>query len=677
MGPSLTQPESRPRTGLLFSVVGPYLLAVIGVAAALGLRLLLSAAIGNRSPYFLFAFAVLVAASYGGRGPGLLATALGALTGSYFFGHPRYSLQIAWPDEAIPLGSFILIGLGATLFSDRLRSARRNAEIVAARNQEFLEKYRYNLEAAKAGTFDWNIATGEVQWSNNMEAIHGQPPGTFGGTMDGVLEFIHPDDRDMVRENIRRAIEGEGNYQVECRHFRADGTVGWMERKGRVIYDERTRQPIRMIGVCIDATERKRNEQAHLQLAAIVDSSEDAIISADMTGRILTWNAAAERMYGYPAAEIIGRDMTVLLSSGCAARKGDILGMVARGEHIQHFEALCTHKTGRPIWVSLTISRIGGTAASTPTVSFIARDITERKALEDQLRQTAKLESIGVLAGGIAHDFNNLLVGILGNASLVRDGMSPLSPMRRLIDDVIKGSERAANLTQQLLAYAGKGKFIIQPLDMSDLAREMVSLIQTSIPRTVTLQLNLASGLPKVIADVAQMQQIVMNLVINAAEAIGDGAGVVAITTGVQDVDGEFSQIAAGKYISLEVQDSGEGMDEETMGKIFDPFFSTKFTGRGLGLSATQGIVRGHKGLIRVESRQGAGSTFRVLLPAADEKPVEAREGAPDDFRRSTVVMAGDPEEVVRRAAAAAPGPPAIAASTRQASLDLLGKVST
>ncbi len=168
MGPSLTQPESRPRTGLLFSVVGPYLLAVIGVAAALGLRLLLSAAIGNRSPYLLFALAVLVAASYGGRGPGLLATALGALTGSYFFGHPRYSLQIAWPDEAIPLGSFILIGLGATLFSDRLRSARRNAEIVAARNQEFLEKYRYNLEAAKAGTFDWNIATGEVQWSNNM-----------------------------------------------------------------------------------------------------------------------------------------------------------------------------------------------------------------------------------------------------------------------------------------------------------------------------------------------------------------------------------------------------------------------------------------------------------------------------------------------------------------------------
>jgi signal transduction histidine kinase len=193
------------------------------------------------------------------------------------------------------------------------------------------------------------------------------------------------------------------------------------------------------------------------------------------------------------------------------------------------------------------------------------------------------------------------------------------------------------------------------------------------------LQLNLASGLPPVIADVAQMQQIVMNLVINAAEAIGDGPGVVAITTCVQDVDGEFNQIAPGKYISLEVQDTGEGMDEATMGKIFDPFFSTKFTGRGLGLSATQGIVRGHKGLIRVESRQGAGSTFQVLLPAAVEQTVEAREGAPDDFRGSGAVRVVDAEEVVRGAAAALEprGHPAIVASAGQAARDLFRKVST
>src|SRR5260370_35977124 len=231
-----------------------------------------------------------------------------------------------------------------------------------------------------------------------------------------------------------------------------------MEGKGRVIYDERTQQAIRMIGVCIDATGRKRNEEARFHLAAIVDSSEDAIISADLTGLILTWNAAAERMYGYPAAEIIGRDITVLLCDGCAARKGDMLATLARGERIEHFEALCTHKTGRPIWVSLTISPIGGATAA--TVSFIARDITERKALEEQLRQTAKLESIGVLAGGIAHDFNNLLVGILGNAGMVRDTLPQQSASRPYLDDVIKASQRPANLTRQLLPYSGRGKLV-------------------------------------------------------------------------------------------------------------------------------------------------------------------------------------------------------------------------
>ena len=267
-----------------------------------------------------------------------------------------------------------------------------------------------------------------------------------------------------------------------------------------------------MMGVCIDTTERKRNEQARLQLAAIVDSSDDTIISADLNGVILTWNAAAGRMYGYTASEAIGSDITVLFADGCAAKKAEILGRLKRGERIERFEAKCVHKDGRPIWVSLAVSPIGGSGGATPTASFIARDITANKAMEEQLRQTAKLESLGVLAGGIAHDFNNLLVGILGNATLVREALPPVSHARPMIDDVIKAGERAASLTQQLLAYSGKGKFVIQPVDLSNLARDMVSLIQTSIPRTVRLQLDLAPDLPPVIADVTQMQQIIMTL---------------------------------------------------------------------------------------------------------------------------------------------------------------------
>jgi nitrogen-specific signal transduction histidine kinase/CheY-like chemotaxis protein len=294
-------------------------------------------------------------------------------------------------------------------------------------------------------------------------------------------------------------------------------------------------------------------------------------------------------------------------------------------------------------------------------ISTTARDITEIKVLEEQLRQSAKLESLGVLAGGIAHDFNNLLVGILGNASLASDILPPTSPARPMLDGVIKASERAAMLTRQLLAYSGKGKFIIQPVDISDLVREMTTLVQASVPRAVALRLRLAPGLPPVVADAAQLQQLIMNLVINGAEAIGDNPGSVIVTTGEQQiVDGETSgttvgaeSVTPGRYVFFEVEDNGVGMDEATIARIFDPFFTTKFTGRGLGLSAALGIVRGHKGFIQVASSPGRGSTFKVLFPAAQEKiaPGPVRE-VNDDLTGSGVILLVDDEELVRRTAA-------------------------
>ena len=610
---SQIQPASGSRR-LGLSSVSPYLAALLLVAAALLIRLMLQPVVGNGSPFLLFAVAVLAAASYGGWRPGLLATVTSALTGLYFFVEPRYSLRLDGKSAAIQLGSFILLGICTTIFADRLRAARRSAEDISARNAE-------NLDAANACTFDWNIATGEVRCSENMEALHGLKPGSFERTMEGLIKLIHPDDHEKVRLNINRALESTGTYHMECRHVRTDGSFLWMDASGRVVYEARTRRPLRMMGICVDATERKRNEEARLQLAAIVDSSEDAILSVDLNGVILTWNAAAERIFGYTPAEAIGQSITLIVPPGFEDEEAEIMGRLQRGEPLHHFETLRVAKGGRQIWVSLTISPIRNTSGATVAASGVVRDITENKALEENLRQTAKLESLGVLAGGIAHDFNNLLVGILGNASMVKDNLPPRSPAHPMLDDVISAGQRASILIQQLLAYSGKGKFVIRPLDLSSLVREMVSLIQTSIPGTVRLQLNLATGLPPVTADVAQMQQLVMNLAINAAEAIVDKPGVVTITTDVQDIDERSSNgIAPGKYVSLEVRDTGTGMDEATRAKIFDPFFTTKFTGRGLGLSATLGIVRGHKGSIRVDSQPGQGSTFRILLPAGRGK---------------------------------------------------------
>jgi PAS domain S-box-containing protein len=413
----------------------------------------------------------------------------------------------------------------------------------------------------------------------------------------------------------------------------------------------------------LDITDRKKNEEELSRLAAIVDASEDAIISFALDGTVLTWNRGAERIYGYSAQEIIGRNLSVVRLPDDVDATEERLESLRRGESLRNYQARRIRKDGRLIWISVTASPIRDGRGQVVAISKIARDITELKALEEQLRQAAKLESLGVLAGGIAHDFNNLLVGILGNASFMRDILLTTSPARPMLDGVIAAGERAAVLTRQLLAYSGKGKFLIRPVDISDLVREMTTLVQASVPKTVTLQLRLAPDLPAVIADVAQLQQLIMNLVINAAEAIGDTPGSVTVITGEQQiVAGKSSEttvagspVPPGRYIFFEVQDTGAGMDEATIPRIFDPFFTTKFTGRGLGLSAALGIVRSHEGYIQVSSSPGRGSTFKVFFPAAQEKiaPQPVREvEVKDDLTGSGVILVVDDEELVRRMAA-------------------------
>jgi signal transduction histidine kinase/CheY-like chemotaxis protein len=279
---------------------------------------------------------------------------------------------------------------------------------------------------------------------------------------------------------------------------------------------------------------------------------------------------------------------------------------------------------------------------------------------QERLRQSQKIESIGVLAGGIAHDFNNLLTGVLGNACLALDSLPAGSPNRALLQGVVQASERAAHLTRQLLAYAGKGRFVIEALDLSQQVREISALIQTSIRSAVQLRFDLAERLPFIDADASQIQQIIMNLVINGAEAIPEGqAGAVIITTGVQEVDEEYvattlldTPIPRGAYVSLEVHDTGIGMDQETQARIFDPFFTTKFTGRGLGLAAVMGIVRGHHGALKIYSTPGRGSTFKVLLPASNGSVEKAKPqvGTALLDGRGTVMVIDD-ELVVRQVA--------------------------
>jgi signal transduction histidine kinase len=303
-------------------------------------------------------------------------------------------------------------------------------------------------------------------------------------------------------------------------------------------------------------------------------------------------------------------------------------------------------------------------------LGIIATDISDRKRaeeerldLERQMQHAQKLESLGVLAGGIAHDFNNLLVGVLGGTDLALQHVTPTSPARELLEDVTKVANRAADLANQLLAYSGKGRFIVEPTDLSVLVKEMFQLIETSVAKKIRIAYELDDDLPATEVDATQIRQIALNLVINAAEAIGQGAGTVSLTTGSLQCDREYlakaypgDEAEEGRYVYLEVMDSGAGMDSETVQRIFDPFFTTKTTGRGLGLAAALGIVRGHQGAFRVESQPGLGTTMTVLLPASEEAAINRPrrpEESGDDWQGSGVVLLVDDEEMVRTVAEA------------------------
>jgi signal transduction histidine kinase/HAMP domain-containing protein len=286
-------------------------------------------------------------------------------------------------------------------------------------------------------------------------------------------------------------------------------------------------------------------------------------------------------------------------------------------------------------------------------------DITERKESEAALLQGQKLESLGVLAGGIAHDFNNLLAALRGNLDLARAKLEGDSETTSYMAKSEKILDKAANLTRQLLAYSGKGHFQLKPMDLSLQVREMGHLLSVSISKKVELRYEVLEGLPAIIGDTSQIQQVVMNLVINASEAIGDQGGFVRIRTGLEtfgdtDPGGLYATqgLAPGSYVFLEVQDNGHGMDARTLERIFDPFFTTKFHGRGLGLAAMLGIVKGHKGGIKVDSEVGRGTTFKILFPSTDSRPpapppVPSSEG----YRGTGRVLVVDDEPDIRYAA--------------------------
>ncbi len=392
-------------------------------------------------------------------------------------------------------------------------------------------------------------------------------------------------------------------------------------------------------------------EETNHRYQLLIDGAKDyALFTVDAEGCVTSWNSGAERLLGYSQAEIKGQDFSRFFTpedvrSGVPRKTLEKAGRAGWVES----KGWRVRKDGTRFLADGSMSSLG--QGNDREFGTLIHDVSERRKSEEALLQAHKLESIGILAGGIAHDFNNLLTGILGSVSFAKTILPPDHAACPLLDIAEDSCEKAAKLTTQLLAYSGKGQFVVTRFDFSALISEMLPLIATSVPKSVQLETELATGLPWIEADASQIEQIVMNLVINGGEAIGTEAGTLRVSTGVTDLEGGTDG-KPGRYVYMEVKDSGIGMSAATQANMFDPFFTTKFTGRGLGLAAVSGILRGHKGKMELDSALGKGTTFRVLFPAVEVPTLRVEKAPPPPaFRGTGTILVVDDEPAVRRLA--------------------------
>jgi PAS domain S-box-containing protein len=426
-----------------------------------------------------------------------------------------------------------------------------------------------------------------------------------------------------------------------------------------------------------DETERRRAEEASAgarrMLELVLDTIPVRVFWKDRELRYLGCNGHFAADAGLAsAADIVGKDDRELSWRERADiyRTGDRAVIDSGVGHVA--EEPLRPQDGSERWIRVYKIPLRDRDDRVVGVLGAYEDITDRKRAEDerlrlelQMQHAQKLESLGVLAGGIAHDFNNLLMAMRGNLDVLEDRLRGRLDAEETLGAIDAAIERATDLSRQMLAYSGRGRFVVRPVELSALVREMASLLRVSVTKKAALVLELAEGLPLVHGDVAQLQQVVMNLITNASEALADGEGTIRVRTSaralgaeeIRELRDEYTrtELPPGRYVALEVEDTGSGIDPATRARMFEPFFTTKFTGRGLGLAAVLGIVRGHRGSVRVESAPGEGTRFRVLLPASEPgaalvAPASARAPAGRWRGRGTVLLAED-EALVSAAA--------------------------
>ena len=518
------------------------------------------------------------------------------------------------------------------------------------------ERFRFVAKATNDVIWDWDVKTNALVWNDSVETIFGHRQSRIHPEIHWWYDHIHPEDRERVIAGVHAVLEGGGtSWSDQYRYRRGDGTYANVTDRGYIARDSIGR-PQRMIGAMTDVTERSRSEAAIRFQAQLLNAVQQAVVATDPEGIVIFWNQFAEKLYGWVAEEAVGKSVQELTPSPFfREHSADIFERGAAGESWTG-EFLVQGKSGKAFPALLTTSPIRDERGTVLGFVLVSIDLSERRMLEEQFRQSQKMDAVGRLAGGIAHDFNNLLTVIRLNTEIIMDGFDPTDPRSDDVKQIRSAAERASSLTKQLLAFSRKQ--ILQPrvLDMNTVVSTVEPMLQRLIGEDIAIRSS-CNARGYVVADPGQIEQILVNLIVNARDAMPQG-GTISIETHNAMLDetytSEHAPVVPGRYVMLAVADNGVGMNRDTREHAFDPFFTTKDAGKGtgLGLATVYGIVKQSGGYVWIYSEPGLGTTLKLYFPevsaAAAFTNVEYKPSTKVAARGSETILVVEDEEAVR-----------------------------
>ncbi len=575
-----------------------------------------------------------------------------------FVGFDSVHKERQWDEEVI-----LLLRLIGETFSNAL--ARKNAEQALHKSEERL---KLAMEATNDGVFDWYMQSGEAYFSPRYFGMLGYDPGELPASADTWQNLIHPDDSEYLQEIVKEYFEGKRRaHEAEYRLCTKQGGYKWVLSRGKAVEFDEKHVPLRMVGTHTDITDRKTAEdkikQTELRLRSLIEHTTDAVFCyeynppiptdlpmEDMVKRmydcvLADCNLVCARSFGAARVEdVIGRRLADLfgIKSGSLNKLFSELVeggyIIIDGEGVEKLEDGSERhflNNGYGVIENGKLVRVWGTF----------RDITERKKAEKEIQKAQKLESLGIMAGGIAHDFNNLLGGIFGNIELAEDNIKNRAEALYYLDKAMSAYERTKDLTTQLLTFAKGGEPVKKSVLIQKVLKESCQLALSG--SNIVCETRLASGGECVLSDEGQLNQVFTNIIINSCQAMPQG-GKILITARDRKIQNKDKiKLKSGGYIEVSIKDQGVGIPQNILSRIFDPFFSTKQQGSGLGLAVSYSIISKHNGYINVTSKQGDGTTFIILLPADNKPECESEKPTAVSVKQGGYILLMDDEPVL------------------------------